>query len=172
MADNYLLFSEIVPKLGPDEEAWLQAQRQQIAVHGDEETAIDGLDDQAIEGADWYGPRFLRDYGDFDFESDTLGFAFCFQDDTDPGGWGRHLWVFAEEGGDPNHVVHLVREFLKRFRPDQCWSLTYATTCSKLRTGAFGGGGIFVTADEIRWQNAYEFVEQQRAAFEKAKGTP
>jgi hypothetical protein len=124
MADNYLLFSEIVPKLGPDEEAWLQAQLQQIAVHGDEETAIDGLDDQAIEGADWYGPRFLRDYGDFDFESDTLGFAFCFQDDTDPDGWGRHLWVFAEESGDPNHVVHLVRKFLKRFRPDQCWSLT------------------------------------------------
>jgi hypothetical protein len=95
MADNYLLFSEIVPKPGRDEEAWLQAQLQQIAVHGDEETAINGLDDQANEGADWYGPRFLRDYGNFDFESDTLGFDFCFQDDTDPGGWGRHLWVFS-----------------------------------------------------------------------------
>ena len=72
MADNYLLFSEIVPKLGPDEEAWLRAQLQQIAVHGGEETAIDDLDDQAIEGADWYGPRFLQDYGDFDFESDSF----------------------------------------------------------------------------------------------------
>jgi len=26
---------------------------------------------------------------------------------------------------------------------------------------------VFVTAAEIRWQSAYDFVEQQRAAFEQ-----
>jgi hypothetical protein len=61
-----------------------------------------------------------------------------------------------------------VQKFLKKFRPDQCWSLTYATTCSKPRAGEFGGGAVFVTADEIKWQNAYDFIEDQRAAF-KAK---
>ena len=52
-------------------------------------------------------------------------------------------------------------------RPDQCWSLTYATTCSKPRLGEFGGGAVFVTADNIRWNNSYDFVAEQRNAFER-----
>jgi hypothetical protein len=63
----------------------------------------------------------------------------------------------------------LVTKFLKEFRPDQCWSLTYATTCSKPRVGEFGGGAVFVTADAISWQNAYGFIEEQRAAFQQKK---
>ena len=63
-------------------------------------------------------------------------------------GWGRHLWFYAEESGSPDNVAWLVQKFLKRFRPDQCWSLTYAATCSKPRVGEFGGGAVFVTADD------------------------
>ena len=48
-------------------------------------------------------------------------------------------------------------------------TLTYATTCSKPRVGEFGGGAVFVTAHEIKWQNAYDFVEQERTAFEAKK---
>ena len=70
--------------------------------------------------------------------------------------------------GNADNVAWLVQKFLKKFRPDQCWSLTYATTCSKPRVGEFGGGAVFVTADEIKWQNAYDFIEEQRTAF-KAK---
>ena len=43
----------------------------------------------------------------------------------------RSLWLHADDYGDPTHVAWLVHKFLKRFRPDQCWSLTYANTCSK-----------------------------------------
>ena len=67
---------------------------------------------------------------------------------TIQGGWGRHLWVYAEESGSPDNVAWLVQKFLKKFRPDQCWSLTYSTTCSKPRVGEFGGGAVFVTADD------------------------
>ena len=62
-------------------------------------------------------------------------------------------------------MAHLVQKFLKKFRPDQCWSLTYATTCSKPRLGEFGGGAVFVTADSICWNSSYDFVEEQRMAF-------
>ena len=68
--------------------------------------------------------------------------------------------------GNPDNVAWLVQKFLKKFRPDQCWSLTYAATCSKPRVGEFGGGAVFVTADEIKWQNAYDFVEQEQTVFE------
>jgi hypothetical protein len=58
-----------------------------------------------------------------------------------------------------------VQKFLTKFRPDQCWSLTYSTTCSKPRVSEFGGGAVFVTAETIQWQNAYDFIEDQRVAF-------
>ncbi len=74
-------------------------------------------------------------------------------------GCTRKIW------GDVSNVAWLVQKFLKKFRPDQCWSLTYSATCSKPRVGEFGGGAVFVTADTIRWQNAYDFIEEQRAAF-------
>ena len=62
-------------------------------------------------------------------------------------------------------MIHLVQKFLKRFRPDQWWSLTYAATCSKPRVGEFGGGAVFVTADEIFQQDACDFVQAKRTQF-------
>ena len=71
--------------------------------------------------------------------------------------------------GNADNVAWLVQKFLKKFRPDQCWSLTYAATCSKPRVGEFGGGAMFVTANKIKWQNAYDFIEEQRTAFKAKK---
>jgi hypothetical protein len=143
MADNYLQFSASLDDLTPEEAKWLEEQLAEDENHC---------------------PAFLRDYEDSEDDDYTYsGFECEFQE--------RHgkcyLWLVAEESGDPGRVAHLVQNFLKKFRPDQCWSLTYATTCSKPRIGEFGGGAVFVTADKVRWQNAYEFVEQQRAAFKQ-----
>lgn len=171
MADNYLQFSEIIPKLNPEEEAWLKEQLQPIRVFGQKEYPEDAAPAELADTKpDWAGVRFLRDSGDCDPDCDVLGFEYAFHDDHEPNGWGRHLWVYAEESGNPENVAWLVQKFLKTFRPDQCWSLTYAAICSRPRVGEFGGGAIFVTADEIKWQNAYDFVEEQHAAF-KAKQT-
>ena len=76
------------------------------------------------------GLRFLRDYEDLNDDADFCGFEVDFaSDDGD-----RHAWLYAEESGDPGRVAHLMQKFLKQFRPDQYWGLTYATTCSKLRS--------------------------------------
>ena len=170
MADNYLEFSEIVANLTEPEEAWLEEQLQPIRVFGDKEFAEDTLPAELADTEpDWSGIRFLRDKGDYDPAWDYLDFAYAFHDDPDEGGWGRHLWLYAEEGENPANVAHLIRKFLTKFRPDQCWALTYATTCSKPRVGEFGGGAIFVTTDEIKWQNAHDFVDQERTAFQAKK---
>ena len=123
--------------------------------------------DLADTDADWSGVRFLRDKPDHDAQWDALGFEYGFHEDHDTGGWGRHLWLYAEDWGDASNVAWLVQKFLKQFRPDQCWSLTYSATCSKPRVGEFGGGAVFVTADTIQWQNAHDFIEDQRAAFRR-----
>ena len=169
MANDYLQFSEIVPRLSPEEEGWLQEQLQSIQALGDREYPEDAPDDKVLPPGepDFTGPRFLRDNPDFDSDSEVLGFKFAFHGEHDPhDAWGRHLWIYAEESGDPTHVAWLVRKFLARFRPDESWSLTFATTCSKLRAGEFGGGAVFVTAHGIQSQDSYIFVENQGKAFQ------
>lgn len=77
-----------------------------------------------------------------------------------------HVWLYAEERGGPEVVAEIVQRFLKEHRPDAWFSLTWATYCSKLRLGKFGGGGVFVTVNNIRWSNAYEFVEDCRTEWQ------
>ena len=176
MANNYLQFSEVIANLTESEEAWLKEQLQRICLFGDREYPADedgypvgNPDEVAHQDPDWVIPRFLRDYR-HELGNTEQGFCAEFHDDHDsPDGWDRHLWIYAEEGGEPDHAAWLVQKFLKQFRPQECWSLTYATTCSKLRVGEFAGGAVFVTADEIRWQGADDFIEQQRARFRARK---
>jgi hypothetical protein len=143
MADNYLQFSESLDALTPKEAKWLAGQLAE-----DPETGC---------------PVFLLDYDDREPDDTDCGFQHDFEGPRKH----RSLWLSAEERGDVGRVAHLVRKFLKQFRPSQCWSLTYATTCSKLRLGEFGGGAVFVTAQDIRWNNAYDYIEEQRKLFDR-----
>ena len=118
MADNYLQFSESLNSLTTEEADWL---RKQLA----EDPVTDC-------------PRFLVDFADREADDTDYGFQYEFQDASN----GCHLWLYAEEHAEVARLAHLVRKFLQRFRPDQYWSLTYATTCSKLRLGEFGGGAL------------------------------
>ncbi len=168
MANNYLQFSEVIPHLTEDEGTWLRNQLERVYVFGEREYREGEVpEDLARQDADWIGIRGLRDAEDPPEDDEFIGFQHEFCKDDDRDGWGRYLWIFAEEDGGVDCVVHLVQKFLRQFRPGECWSLTYATTCSKPRVGEFGGGAVFVTVDEIRWQDAFDFVEQQRAAFQQ-----
>ena len=168
MANNYLQFSEVLPQLTVEERDWLQNQLEYVSLD-DEGKEIPA--DQPIEDAKdaaFQGPRFLSDYEDYEGD-ESCGFDHKFDTDAD---WGEHLWIYTEESGSPDRVAWLIQKFLKRFRSESCWWLTYATTCSKMRPSEFGGGGVFVTAEEIFWENAYSFVEQHRAEWTKTHPQP
>lgn len=167
MADSYLEFSEVLPCMTADEEAWLRTQLEIVYVFGEQEYAEGHLPEELDSAeAAWYGCRAWRDLEDYEpDESTPVGFAWEFHDDQGPRGWGRHAWFHAEENGDPWRVAHVVQKFLRRFRPDQCWSLTYALTCSKPCAGEFGGGGLFVTAEAIRFVDAHDFVATCQGEF-------
>jgi hypothetical protein len=143
MADNYLQFSECLDALTREEAEWLH--------------------EQLAENPDRGCPRFLLDLSDREADDCDCGFQYDFQELPQD----RCLWLSAEERGDVQRVAHFVQKFLRRFRPDQCWSLTYATTCSTLRLGEFGGGAVFVTPDEICHSDCYGFVEDKRQAFNR-----
>lgn len=162
MADNYLQFSEVLPALTEQEEAWLKQQLEFVYVVGDREYTSDSLPTGlALDAITWEGCRGLRPRGESD--DAFTGFDFDFRDNKT---WGRHLWLYADDSGHPAQAAYLVQQFLRRFRPDQCWSLTYGTTCSKPRIGEFGGGAVFVTAESIESFEVGDFLEQQRAAFQ------
>lgn len=165
MADNYLQFSEVLPRLTPEEAAWLRKQLEQICVINDVEYCIHAIPTELQdENVEWHGCRAYRDMVDYDAaRGEGAGFEWEFHSTPDSP-WGPYLWLYAEESADLERVAHLVQQFLKRFRPGDCWSLTYAATCSKPRVGEFGGGAIFVTAAEIKWDN---FVEAQIEAFNR-----
>ena len=176
MADNWLTFSEVIPNLTAAEEEWLEHQLEGIAIVGGKEYPYELGDDDikagreqvAVEKAEFAGCRAYRDMEDYDFgmHGSEVGFQYSFDDDHDqPEGWGRHMWLYTDENGEIELVAHLVQKFLRKFRPKGCWSLTYATTCSKPCVGEFGGGAVFVTAAEIKYESTYGFIEQQRAEF-------
>ncbi len=162
MANNYLQFSEAIAQLTHLEENWLQRQLETVYVFGDQEYTEDEMPDElSASDATWCGCRALRDLPDVDSDDDA-GFQYEFGQGDE---LGRHLWIYANEGGDPNCVAHLLQKFLRQFRPDQSWSLTYATTCSKLRLGEFAGGAVFVTATTIESFDACDFVSTRQAEF-------
>jgi hypothetical protein len=162
MANHYLQFSEAITHLSIAERDWLQAQLETVYVFGDKEYAEHEVPQELLTGdATWCGCRAFRGMPDVEIDDD-VGFEYELLEDEE---LGRHLWVYADEDGDPDRVAHLVQKFLRQFRPQESWSLTYATTCSKLRLGEFAGGARFVTADGIESFDACDFLIQRRAEF-------
>lgn len=165
MADYYLQFSETLDGLSLAEREWLARQLETIYVAAGREYTCDELPETCSpEDIAWCGLRVFRELAASDEDDDgEAGFQFALN--TDPA-TGCYLWLYAEEDGRPDHVAYLVQRFLQVFRPRDCWSLTYAVTCSKPRPGAFGGGALFVTADAIEPLHAHAFIEARRAAFD------
>ena len=166
MADHYLEFSEVLTHLTDEQTDWLQKQLETVHVIDGVEYTEAELPDTGDDDGVWTGCRAYRDMEDYDADcGDEAGFNYSFSEEVDDD-WGNHLWVYSEEHGYVDRVAHLVQKFLRRFRPDACWALTYSGTCSKPRVGEFGGGAVFVTATNIEYFNAWQFVERQRNQHE------
>lgn len=170
MANNYLQFSEVMRQITPEEEKWLQEQLEVVYVFDGSEYRENELrEGQDPAEAEFIGCRVFRDMEDCDASEEDAGFSYLFDtaEDGDPDCWGRHLWIYADEGGDLDRVAHLVQKFLRAFRPGECWSLAWSESCSKPRVGEFGGGALFVTVGEIKWQNSCSFIATEQTAFKR-----
>ena len=167
MANNYLQFSEVIPQLTTQEADWLRGQLEVVCVFGEHEHPEDKLPSgMNRDEADWIGCRAYRDMLGYDPNYGwDLGFEYQFSRNDRDKVWGRHLWLYADESGAVDRVAHLVQKFLKAHRPDESWSLTWAVSCSKPRVGEFGGGAVFVTAEEISWQDAHDFAADRQLSL-------
>lgn len=139
LANNYLQFSEIIEKVTAEEAAWAKARLHEMTEKFSDHNGDEG----------WY-------------------FEWSIHEAHDPAD-GPHIWVYSEEGAEPEHVAVFFQEFLKKFRPDSCLSLTWAAFCDKLRVGEFDGGAVFVTAKDIIWHTTGSFLDEQKKLFDKKR---
>jgi hypothetical protein len=74
------------------------------------------------------------------------------------------LHIYSDERSNVEHVASFVQEFLRTFRPRDSWSLQYANVCDKRRSDGFGGGALFVTANEVQWFDTGSWLQEREAA--------
>ena len=117
MADNYTLFSEVVPALNAKEHTWALRLLRASGDGAANSLAAAGIDLDLQEDP-W--PAFQWELGP--------------QRSPD-------LWLYSHECGNLDHVTRFVQALLRRFRRQDYWTLTWAETCSRPRSGEFGGGG-------------------------------
>ena len=69
--------------------------------------------------------------------------------------------IYAEESGTPELVAEFLQQYLEKFQPQGSLWFAWATTCSKMRAGEFGGGAAFITATDIKFLDTHSWAEEQ-----------
>ena len=155
MSNTYVQFSEALKLKSDEEKEW-------VADHFELFSELSGLDkpDEHPRYEEW---NKLRNEV---YELDDGAEAPEFQWEISDGEW---LSVYAEEAGSPDHAAKFAQLFLKKFHPDDCFTLTWACSCSSPEPGAFGGGAAFVTAENIEWEDSFDWANLKRKGFNAEK---
>ena len=91
----------------------------------------------------------------------------CDDDDFNPTGAdfsritladGINVHISADENGNPDAVVDILKSALVKFDLDKAIAFSWADTCSKARLDEFGGGAVAFTRDRIKWMNTYDWM--------------
>jgi len=133
MANNYLLFSEMLEFENKEEFEWAKKELTRL--------------------------KEMKD------ENDTpmLDFHWEIEENDEK----KVLWFYTDEFGEPYKVGDFVQEYLKKFHPKDIWTLTWASTCSRPRIGEFAGGGMVVTATDMHFMEAHDWVSKTVAELKK-----
>jgi hypothetical protein len=79
---------------------------------------------------------------------------------------GSQLWIYDDVTGDPEGVVQFVLLCAEHFDLKGLWGFKYATTCSRPRIDAFGGGAHVIdlgARKSIGWVNTGEWLTRTLA---------
>lgn len=140
MQTNFLQFSQVIKNLTDEEASWF----------------VDYIEHRR-NGFDTQGKELEDDekgtYPDFRFV--------IMQDEN----WGIYAWFFADDNGSVEQVAETVKEFLLKFRPHECFTMTWAEYAHEPRVEEFDGGAIFVTARDIKIFHAGEWAYNLEKAF-------
>lgn len=141
MAQNYMQFSEVIDNLTVEEHDWF---KKALTLNDD-----GGYDDGVVPPAWW------------DDGAESFGF------DYDLG--TSEIQLYSEEYGNIDTVQALVSEFISLFRKDYVFTLSWSDSCSKMRVGEFGGGGMIVSLDEKRFMNVWGWLESEKKRITESR---
>jgi hypothetical protein len=153
MANNYRQFVVSLGSLTPEEIAWWVKMK----------AALRALPDERVDDAEESDDEFIRlaedigfsDYGD---NTNIVGNLYIADD---------YATILAEEFGDVDAASELISAFLKAHKPTEYVILSWADTCSKMRSGEFGGGECLITGDWVYFPP--DLLTDMGEAYAKAK---
>ena len=162
MADHYTGFSEMIKHITAEEQKWIEGIPQ--AESFEEDTQYENEDQwkKALVIA-------LETHG-IAVEDMELSVFPNFEHEIHDHHGSTHpsWWIYTEEWAHIDHAGHVVQAFIRKFRPDYVFKLTWCEYCSKPRIGEFGGGWMVASKDEIVFGNTWE--EADNAAEELRVG--
>ena len=71
------------------------------------------------------------------------------------------LWVYSDGEGSVESAVATIQQYLLDFDISEGIVLSWALTCSKLRTDGFEGGAVLITADTEKWVNPQTVLSEE-----------
>lgn len=176
MANNYLEFSEAISDLTLEEKEWIEG-IPKMEIFEDEIDYGDREFENQMAREKFLHAAFVETLKAHDIDGDgilaegaiDLFPNFNCQIDSQGDWW---LSTHQYEYGDVAHVAYIVQAFIKKFRPDMVFTMTWAEYCSKPRLGEFGGGWSVVNKNEMLfggvWSEAEEHAEALRTGNFKA----
>ena len=157
MANNYCQWSEYISLNNKEEADWMKDVLH-LNASKYETPEDENLDDSEVV------QKILSKHFGIELSVDDTecfpGFSHNFHNDQ-----GAH--IYAEEFGDIGTAAIILQAFLKKFRPNEYFSVQWADTCSKPRAGEFGGGAVFITANNLEWMHTGDWVSKQEVIFQQ-----
>ncbi|MEI7607048.1 MAG: hypothetical protein WCJ64_06665 [Rhodospirillaceae bacterium] len=80
------------------------------------------------------------------------------------------LVICASESGDPEVIVKILQDALKKFELDIAIGFGWANTCSKMRVGDFGGGAVVFDKHSEKWIDTEFFINDTKNAWNTDDG--
>lgn len=154
MSDNFVQFCEGIDMSSDEEREWA-ADHLGIFERVEDDETIDDVEDHP-EYAEY--SRILDLY-----QIEDTGDKSSFEFD-----WHVENGVFylsIDDCGSVDKVTIFMQQYLLKFQPESCLSITWAETCSRSLPGEFGGGGAFITSEEIKWMGAHDWCRKHVAEF-------
>ncbi len=157
MTDSYRQFSATIAGLTEEQAAWARERLAYLDNHLEE--LIDVEPDESDKEALRIHQELLE--GEYEVGFTNLGFNWT----VDKAGENYNVEIVSEEHGNQFHVALFVREYLKNFKPDGFFTMTYADTCSRPMNDGYGGGAIVVTADKIHTLDVFDWITERAEEF-------
>jgi len=153
---HYFQFTEVINNINPEEKLWIEKDLCRL----DELPEYPDYWSLSKEDREKAGHKFAKEH---EIEDDRV-------DSWPDFGWGitDSVWeLSAEENFNLDDVVTAVQRFIKRFRPDYVFTMTWSETCDVNEPGVFGGGCAVISANDFKTGNVWELRDDTLEAMRK-----